>query len=228
MTTCWVGRRAVLISPVVLFQFLGCVEYVRCKLLSSMCAVSVRQSVCLSRGSTRLHCAKTAEQIRILFGVSTLGSPRNIVLDGDPHPPRLAWGKLDAAFTKLLWPLVTEFMLNLFSPLELDRMGGFMAGGIVVIDLYPYSDIIRIHRVHSTRLFSTLRVKAVALICSELLCCFSTTSARTRRKKRRPLQRRASSIGVLNDMQVTLFESISGGSSVYYSPEFYRILHKAE
>jgi len=32
------------------------------------------QSVCLSRGSTRLHCAKTAERIKILFGVNTLGA----------------------------------------------------------------------------------------------------------------------------------------------------------
>jgi len=43
--------------------------------------------VCLSRGSTRLDCAKTAEQIKSLFGVNTVGGPRNIVLDGGPDPP---------------------------------------------------------------------------------------------------------------------------------------------
>jgi len=48
----------------------------------------VSLSVCLSRGSTRLHCAKTAEQIKILFVVNTLGGPRNIALDGAPDPPR--------------------------------------------------------------------------------------------------------------------------------------------
>jgi len=45
----------------------------------------VYQSVCLfvslSRGSSRLHCAKMAERIKMLFGVNTLGSPRNTVLD---------------------------------------------------------------------------------------------------------------------------------------------------
>jgi len=36
----------------------------------------VSLSVCLSvTRSTRLHCAKTAEQIKILFGVKTLGDP---------------------------------------------------------------------------------------------------------------------------------------------------------
>jgi len=32
-------------------------------------------SVCLSRGSTRLHSAKTAEQLKMLFVVKTLGGP---------------------------------------------------------------------------------------------------------------------------------------------------------
>jgi len=35
----------------------------------------VCQYVSLSRGSTRLHCAKVAEQIKMLFGVSTPGGP---------------------------------------------------------------------------------------------------------------------------------------------------------
>jgi len=34
-----------------------------------------------------LGCAKMAEWIDILFGVETPGDPRNIVLDGGPHPP---------------------------------------------------------------------------------------------------------------------------------------------
>jgi len=49
-------------------------------------AVSVHQSVCHSHGSAQLYCAKTAEQIKILFGINTLGGPRNIVLDGRPKP----------------------------------------------------------------------------------------------------------------------------------------------
>jgi len=43
------------------FQLLGCIECIRCRLLLPMCSMSVCQSVylsvCLSRGSTRLHCA---------------------------------------------------------------------------------------------------------------------------------------------------------------------------
>jgi len=45
-------------------------------------------SVCLSRSPTRLRCVKTAEQIKILFVMNTLGGPKNIVLDGDPDPPQ--------------------------------------------------------------------------------------------------------------------------------------------
>jgi len=56
-------------------------------------AVYVSQSVCLSRGLTRIHCAKKAEQIKILFGVNNLGCPRNIVLDGGPDPPQRAMGE---------------------------------------------------------------------------------------------------------------------------------------
>jgi len=71
-----------------------------------MIAVSVCQSVCLSRGSTRLHCAKMAEQIKILFMVNTPGGPSNIVLDGGPDTTSARRGGFDAAFAKLLWPLV--------------------------------------------------------------------------------------------------------------------------
>jgi len=42
--------------------------------------------VCLSRGSTRLHCAKAAELMKILFGVNILRGPRNIVLDRGADP----------------------------------------------------------------------------------------------------------------------------------------------
>jgi len=44
-------------------------------------------SVCLSRGSTRLHCAKTAKHIKVLFRLNTLGGPRKTVLDRGPHRP---------------------------------------------------------------------------------------------------------------------------------------------
>jgi len=61
-------------------------------------------SVCLSYGSTRLRCAKAAETTKMAFGVNNPGGPRNIVLHGGPDPPT-ARG-IDAAFAKLLWPLV--------------------------------------------------------------------------------------------------------------------------
>jgi len=52
------------------FLILGCIECMRCRLLLPMFVVSV----CLSRGSSRLHCAKmAAEQFKMLFGVNTLG-----------------------------------------------------------------------------------------------------------------------------------------------------------
>jgi len=35
-----------------------------------------------------------AEQINILFGVETLEDPRNIVLDGGPHPPVVGVGSV--------------------------------------------------------------------------------------------------------------------------------------
>jgi len=57
----------------------------------------------------RLHsalCAKTAEQIEVLFAVKTPGEPRNTVLDGGPDPQRRGGSAFKAAFTKLLWPLV--------------------------------------------------------------------------------------------------------------------------
>jgi len=53
----------------------------------------------LSRGFT----ANTAERIEVLLGVETFGDPRHIVLDGSPD---FSHG-FDAAFAKLLWPLVS-------------------------------------------------------------------------------------------------------------------------
>jgi len=43
-------------------------------------------SVCLSCSSSRLRCAKTAERIKMLFGVNTPGGPWNIVSDGGADP----------------------------------------------------------------------------------------------------------------------------------------------
>jgi len=57
----------------------------------------VRLSLCLP--VTRLRHAKTAERIEVLFGVKIRRNPRRIVLDWNPHG--------DAAFAKLLWPLVS-------------------------------------------------------------------------------------------------------------------------
>jgi len=52
-----------------------------------MFAVSVCLSVCLSRGSSRLHCEKMAEQIKMLFGLNTPVGHWNIVLDVGFDPP---------------------------------------------------------------------------------------------------------------------------------------------
>jgi len=69
------------------FMFLGCVECMRCRLLLLMFVVSVCQCLSvLSHGSTQLHCAKTAEQIKVPLGVNTLGDPRNSVLERGPNP----------------------------------------------------------------------------------------------------------------------------------------------
>jgi len=68
----------------------------------------VRPSVCLSRGSTRLHCVKTAEQIKILFGVNTLGGPKEHRVRRESWSPTARGGRFDAAFAELLWPLVTS------------------------------------------------------------------------------------------------------------------------
>jgi len=69
-------------------------------------------SVCLSRGATQLHCTKTAERIEILFGVNTLGSPRNIVLDrvwSPTQPSEENWGK----FRPLWTPYISQEWLKI-------------------------------------------------------------------------------------------------------------------
>jgi len=51
--------------------------------------------------------AKTAERFDILFVVDTSGGPRNVILNGVPMSPRRGGSDgFDAAFAKLLWPLV--------------------------------------------------------------------------------------------------------------------------
>jgi len=55
--------------------------------------VSVCQSVCLSRGVTRLRCAETAERIEVRFGMKIFEGPRNIVLNGSLDPQRRGRGE---------------------------------------------------------------------------------------------------------------------------------------
>jgi len=51
----------------------------------SVC-LSVFQS-CLAYGSTQLHCAKTANQIKMLFGLNTLGARGTLCYTGVLIPP---------------------------------------------------------------------------------------------------------------------------------------------
>jgi len=51
-------------------------------------SVSVSVCLCVSRGSSRLHCAKMAEQTKMVFGVNTPGGPCSIVLKEIPDPPQ--------------------------------------------------------------------------------------------------------------------------------------------
>jgi len=88
---------------------LSCIEWMRRGLFLPVFAVSVSQSVCLSRGSSRLHCGITDEHIKILFGVNTLGGPINIVRrpGGSCRSPTAKGGGFDAAFAKSLWSPVS-------------------------------------------------------------------------------------------------------------------------
>jgi len=53
---------------------------------------SVSQSVCLSRSSTWLHCAKTAERIKMLLGMNTLGAFGTVCYTGVLIPPQTGEG----------------------------------------------------------------------------------------------------------------------------------------
>jgi len=54
---------------------------------------------CVCQSLVRLHHAKTAELIKVLFGVETTGGPRNIVLDGVPITLcGWGWGKVCLLF----------------------------------------------------------------------------------------------------------------------------------
>jgi len=46
------------------------------------------------------------EQVKMLFGVNALGGPKNVVLEEGLDPPQGGEGGFDAAFARLLWPLV--------------------------------------------------------------------------------------------------------------------------
>jgi len=84
------------------YAHLGRIEYMKCGLRRSM----IPASVCYTDGL-----CKTTERIDVLFMVETRGNPRNIVLDGCPIPHGEVLGRgFDAAFAKLLWPLVFNFM----------------------------------------------------------------------------------------------------------------------
>jgi len=76
-----------------------------------MFAVFACQSVCLSRGLSRPHCAKIAEQIKILFGVNTHGGPYNIALDVGADSPHRE-GRGGPTF-KFLDPLLSSERLKL-------------------------------------------------------------------------------------------------------------------
>jgi len=66
-----------------------------------MIILGVCQPVSLS--VTWLCCANATERIDVLLGVKILEDPRNIVLDSSPYFSH----RINAAFAKLLWPLVS-------------------------------------------------------------------------------------------------------------------------
>jgi len=74
----------------------------RCSLLIPVCAVSVHPSVylsvCLSVTRFQLHCAETAEWIKMVFEVNTLGGPRDTVLHGVLILPQTGGGGLTFKF----------------------------------------------------------------------------------------------------------------------------------
>jgi len=71
-------------------SYVTAVHVIRVSIVTDVRGVclSVSLSVCRSRGSTRIHCAKMAGRINILFELNTPGCPRNIALDGRPDLPQ--------------------------------------------------------------------------------------------------------------------------------------------
>jgi len=59
--------------------------------------------VCLSCGSPRLHCAKMAEEIKMLFGVNNTSSPWNAVRHADPFTQREEDIILNFGTTLITW-----------------------------------------------------------------------------------------------------------------------------
>jgi len=100
------------VAPGDIYVF-GCIKRMRCNLLLPMIALSVSPPVCLSRDSTRLHCTKTADQIKMLFGVNTPGGPSNIVWDGGPDPTT---ERGHVTYFWILGPLASQERRKLESP----------------------------------------------------------------------------------------------------------------
>lgn len=76
--------------------------------------VSVAWCLSISLPVTRLYLAKTS----VLFGLETFEGLRNSALNGGPDlPTERRKGGFDAAFTKVLWPLVENSFIPLLDPL---------------------------------------------------------------------------------------------------------------
>jgi len=76
--------------------------------MHQMQTIAINDPGRLSVSVTRLHCANTAERIEVLLGAEPSGHPRNMLSDTSPDFS----DRFDAAFAKLLWPLVL-FCANL-------------------------------------------------------------------------------------------------------------------
>jgi len=100
------------------------------------------RQICLS--ATRLRCANTAERIEVLFGVKTLGGPRNVVLDGGSRYPatRGKGSSFQTAFVKLLWPLaialgiIMRYMRLLPAMLDADIVFGVVRPSVCLSAQY--------------------------------------------------------------------------------------------
>jgi len=78
-----------------------------------MFVLSVRQSFSLSRSSAWLHCGKTAEWIKRMCGVNTLGGPMNIVLDSRPYPLHRRRRRVGKFFLPIVDPLHISRLVKL-------------------------------------------------------------------------------------------------------------------